>query len=163
MIEEGGPALEEVHVDSRTNVIVDNGVLLTYLCDSYAARKLGRTSTASAARGAGGGVGPSTSNVILVPSEDTTEEDIIASTKRGFLVRQMMGYGFNPSTGDFSRGASGLWIEDGRIAYPVSEVTISSNLDTMLKGIDAIANRYELRSSALSPMLRIQSMTVAGE
>jgi len=147
---------------SRQNVIVSKGVLQTYLYDSYAARKLGRKSTASAARGAGGGVGPSTSNVILTPSSDTTEADIIASTKRGLLVRQMMGFGYNASTGDFSRGAAGLWIEDGRIAFPVSEVTISSNLDTMLKGIDAVADGFVVRSSALSPMIRIASMTIAG-
>ena len=147
---------------SRTNVVVERGILQTYLCDCYAGRKLGRASTASAGRGAGGGVGPSTSNFTLRPREDTTEADIISSTRRGLLVRHLMGFGFNPSTGDFSRGASGLWIEDGRIAYPVSEVTISSNLDTMLQAIDAVANEVEIRASSLSPMIRISSMTIAG-
>ena len=148
---------------SRKNVVVDRGILRTYLCDSYAARKLKRASTASAGRGAGGGVGPSTSNIILQPSTNTSEADIIASTRRGLLVRHMMGFGFNASTGDFSRGASGLWIEDGRIAFPVSEVTISSNLRTMMESIDAVGDQLVVRSAALSPMVRIASMTVAGE
>ncbi len=148
---------------SRQNIVVQDGILKTYLCDSYAGRKLSRTSTASAGRSAGGGVGPSTSNIILQPWENVSEADIIASTKRGLLVRQMMGLGFNSSTGDFSRGAAGLWIEDGQIAFPVSEVTISSNLDKMLKGIDAVADSYALRSSALCPMIRIGSMTLAGQ
>jgi len=148
---------------SRRNVVVDGGILRTFLCDSYAARKLQRASTASASRGAGGGVGPSTSNIILEPRAGTTEADIIDSTAKGFLVRQMLGHGFNPSTGDFSRGASGFWIEGGRIVHPVSEVTISSDLDSMCKGIDAVADRLVLRSSALSPMVRVASMTIAGE
>ena len=147
---------------SRRNVLVERGILKTYLCDCYAGRKLGRPSTASAARGAGGGVGPSTSNLVLEPRADTTEQDIIASTKRGLLVRQMMGFGFNASTGDFSRGAAGLWIEDGKIAYPVSEVTISLNLNDLLQRIDAVADRCVQRSASLSPMFRVSSMTIAG-
>lgn len=148
---------------SRRNVVVEGGVLRMYLCDCYAGRKLGRPSTGSAARSTSGGVGPSTTNIMLRPSEGTTEEEIIGSTKRGLLVRQMMGFGFNASTGDFSRGASGHWIEDGRVVHPVSEVTISSNLDAMLRGIDAVGDRVELRSSALSPMLRVGTMTIAGQ
>lgn len=148
---------------SRRNVVVEEGILRTYLCDSYAARKLGRASTASAGRGAGGGVGPSTTNLVLQPSTDTSEDDIIASTKRGLLVRQMMGFGFNASTGDFSRGASGLWIEDGRIAFPVSEVTISSNLGAMLEAVDMVGDRIVMRSASMCPMVRVGSMTIAGE
>jgi PmbA protein len=159
----GSRAHDGEGLPSRENVIVDAGILRTYLCDSYAARKLGRGSTGSAGRGAGGGVSPSTSNVILKPCPGTTEADIIASTKRGLLVRQMMGHGFNPSTGDFSRGAAGLWIEQGRVVHPVSEVTISSNLNTMLQSIDAVADGFVVRSSALCPMIRVASMTIAGE
>jgi PmbA protein len=88
---------------------------------------------------------------------------IIASTSRGLFVTGMLGFGFNPVTGDFSRGAVGFWIENGRLAYPVSEVTISSNLDAMLKGIDAIGNDQVILSSVIAPTFRVASMTIAGQ
>jgi PmbA protein len=74
----------------------------------------------------------------------------------------MMGFGFNAVTGDFSRGAAGFWIENGRLAFPVSEVTISSNLDAMLRGVDAVANDLELKTSTAAPTFRVSSMTIAG-
>ena len=86
----------------------------------------------------------------------------MASTTRGLYVTDMMGFGFNGVTGDFSRGASGFWIEDGKKVFPVSEVTISSNLDAMLKGIDRVGSDLDLRSSIASPTIRIASMTLAG-
>jgi PmbA protein len=148
-------------VPSRRNVIVDRGILQTYLCDSYSARKLARTSTASAARGASGGVGPSISNFILQPT-DTKASDIVRSTQRGLYVTEMMGFGYNPVTGDFSRGASGFWIEDGAFAFPVSEVTISLNVDQLWQHIDAIGDDLDLRSPMASPTLRVSAMTIAG-
>ena len=147
---------------SRRNVVVVQGVLQMFLCDCYSARKLDRASTASASRGSGGGVGPSTTNWILQPVPGQTEQDIVSKTQRGLYVVEMMGYGFNPTTGDFSRGASGLWIENGQLTYPVSEVTISLNLDQLLQRIDAVADRFELRSSTLSPAIRVAAMTIAG-
>jgi PmbA protein len=90
-------------------------------------------------------------------------QSIVASTKRGLFVTNMLGFGFNPVTGDFSRGASGFWIEDGRFVHPVSEVTISSNLDTMLKGIDAVGNDSIVVSSIVAPTFRIASMIIAGQ
>jgi len=147
---------------SRRNTVVENGSLRTFLCDLYSARKLGRKSTASAARGAGGGVGPSTTNLVLRPIKGASEQDIIADTKRGLYVTDMMGFGFNATTGDFSRGASGLWIENGKLTHPVSEVTISLNLDEILKRIDAIAESFELRSSTIAPCFRVSRMTLAG-
>jgi PmbA protein len=146
---------------SRRNVVVEEGTLRTYLLDSYSARKLELASTASAARGGSGGVGPSTTNFVLQPS-DTSPEQILASTKRGLLVTEMMGFGFNPVTGDFSRGASGFWIEDGAIAHPVSEVTISLNVDELFKRIDAVGSDLDLRTSTASPTLRVSSMTIGG-
>jgi PmbA protein len=146
---------------SRRNVVVDKGQLKTYLCDSYSARKLGRASTASAARGGGGGVGPSTTNFVLQPT-DVSPEDILASTARGLFVTDMMGFGFNPVTGDFSRGASGFWIEDGKLAFPVSEVTISLNADEIFKRIDAVGSDLDLRTSTASPTIRVSAMTIAG-
>ncbi len=145
---------------TRRNVVVENGILKTYLCDCYSARKLQRKSTSNAARG-GGSISASTTNFILQPGT-TTPAELIASTPTGLYVTELMGMGFNPVTGDFSRGAAGFWIENGKLAFPVSEVTISSNLDAMLKGIDAIANDLSLKTSTAAPTLRIQSMTIAG-
>jgi PmbA protein len=146
---------------SRRNVVVERGVLQTYLCDSYSGRKLGRASTASAARGGGGGVGPSTSNFLLQPTA-TKAADIVAGTPRGLYVTEMMGFGFNAVTGDFSRGASGFWIEDGKLAYPVSEVTISLNVDQLWQRIDAVGDDLDQRSATASPTLRVSAMTIAG-
>jgi PmbA protein len=142
-------------------VVVEKGVLKTYLCDSYSARKLSRESTGSAARGGGAGVGPSTSNFILHPGTDSNEA-IVKGTKRGLYVTEMMGFGFNAVTGDFSRGAAGFWIEDGALAFPVSEVTISLNVDELWKRIDAVGSDLDMRTSTASPTLRVAKMTVAG-
>jgi PmbA protein len=146
---------------SRKNVVVEKGILRTYLCDSYSARKLGRESTASAARGGGAGVGPSTSNFILAGGVDSNEA-IVKGTKSGLYVTDMMGFGFNAVTGDFSRGASGFWIENGELAYPVSEVTISLNVDELWKRIDAVGSDLDMRTSTVSPTLRVGKMMVAG-
>jgi PmbA protein len=146
---------------SRQNVVVEKGVLVQYLCDSYSARKLGRKPTASASRGAGGGVGPSTSNFILKPTA-TKAEEIVRQTKRGLYVTEMMGFGFNPVTGDFSRGAAGFWIENGELAFPVNEVTISLNFDELLKRIDAVGDDLDLRSATATPTFRVEKMTIAG-
>ncbi|MGD0678584.1 MAG: metallopeptidase TldD-related protein [Polyangiaceae bacterium] len=146
---------------SRRNVVVERGILRTYLCDSYSARKLGRESTASAARGAGAAVGPSTSNFVLSPGTDSNEA-IVRATSRGLYVTEMMGFGFNAVTGDFSRGAAGFWIEDGELVYPVSEVTISLNVDDLWQSIDAIGSDLDLRTATAAPTLRVAKMTIAG-
>ena len=146
---------------SRQNVVVERGVLRTYLCDSYSGRKLGRPSTASASRGGSGGVGASTSNFVLQPGTSTPEE-ILADTPSGLYVTEMMGFGYNPVTGDFSRGAAGFWIEGGKIVHPVSEVTISLNLDQLLKRVDRVGTDLDLRTATASPTLRVSRMTIAG-
>ncbi|MEM9695213.1 MAG: metallopeptidase TldD-related protein, partial [Myxococcota bacterium] len=146
---------------SRKNVVVENGILKSYLLDSYSGRKLEMPSTASASRGGGGGVGPSSTNFVLQPT-DTQAEDIIKDTERGLLVISMMGFGFNAVTGDFSRGASGFWIENGEIVHPVNEVTISLNVDDLYQRIDRIGDDLDLRTSTASPTIRVSSMTIAG-
>jgi len=147
-------------LDSRRTFVVKDGILESYLLDCYSARKLGLEPTASASR-AGGSIGPSTTNFILAAGQVSPAE-VIARTERGLLVTEMMGFGFNAITGDFSRGAAGFLIEDGRLSHPVSEVTISSNLDRMLQGIDLVANDLELKSSTASPTFRVDAMTVSG-
>ena len=146
---------------TRKNVLVKGGVLETVLCDVYSARKLGRTSTGSAGRGIGGNPGPTTSNLIL-QAGTTSKAEILKQTGTGLYVTSMMGFGFNPVTGDFSRGAQGFWIENGELTFPVSEITVSCNFDDLLKRIDLVGNDLDLRSSTACPTFRVSHMTVAG-
>jgi PmbA protein len=145
---------------TRPNVVVDEGVLRTFLLDTYAARKLGKVSTGSAGRGIGGGPHVSTSNFILRPGK--SDPASLERLERGLLVTELMGFGFNAVTGDYSQGAGGFWIEKGERAYPVSEITISSNFDDLWKGIDAVGADLDTRSSVQCPTLRVGRMTVAG-
>ncbi len=144
---------------ARRNVVVHGGTLETYLLDTYSARKLGMKSTGSAASATGTGAG--VSNFFIQPGE-TSHDDIVRSTRRGLYVTGMMGFGFNAVTGDFSRGALGYWIEDGALAFPVSEITISLNFRELLARIDAVGDDLDLKSGVASPTLRVSSMTIAG-
>ena len=146
---------------TRDNIIVNEGVLETVLCDVYSARKLNRRSTGSASRSTGGLPSPSTSNLIMKP-RDMSPNDIIAQTKQGLYVTGMMGFGFNPITGDFSRGAFGFWIEDGKLTFPVTEVTISANLNDLMSRIDMVGNDLDQRASTMTPTFRVSEMTIAG-
>jgi len=131
------------------------------LCDVYSGRKLGRASTGSAGRGIGGNPGPTTSNLIM-EAGSITREELLKQTDRGLYVTSLMGFGFNPVTGDFSRGAQGFWIEKGELTFPVSEVTIAANFDQILKRIDLVANDLVLRSSTAAPTFRVSHMMLAG-
>ncbi len=146
---------------SRKNEVVKAGRLETFLLDTYSARKLGRESTGSASRGLGARPGVAPSNFILEPGEFPPEA-LLGDVKRGLLVKNMMGFGFNAVTGDFSRGAEGFWIEDGQIARPVSGVTVSLNFDALWKSIDAIGNDLVLKRRYASPSFRVSNMTIAG-
>jgi PmbA protein len=141
-------------------VLVDQGVLASYLLDTYSARKLGGRSTHHAARD-GSGVTVGTTNLMLLPGTATPEE-LIASVDNGFYVTDLIGFGVNGVTGDYSRGAAGLWIENGRLAYPVEEVTVAGNLLEMFSSIDGVGNDLVLRDRTASPTLRIARMVVAG-
>ena len=146
---------------TRRNVVIDRGRLETWLLDSYSGRKLGLASTGNASRSAGSvpGVGPT--NLWMEPGEKTLAE-LVADTRRGLLVTELIGMGFNPVTGDYSRGAAGLWIEGGEIAYPVEEITIASNFADMLIGIDAVGSELLWLGRVASPPLRVANMTVGG-
>ncbi|MBX3248769.1 MAG: TldD/PmbA family protein [Myxococcales bacterium] len=157
----GSRAFDGEGLLSRRTVVVEKGELKTYLLDSYAARKLSMESTASASRGSSGGVSPSTTNFVLQPGA-MSREALLAGTPRGLYVTEMMGFGFNAVTGDFSRGAAGFLIENGELTRPVSEVTISLNLDEILKRIDAVADDLDLRTATASPTFRVSGMTIAG-
>jgi PmbA protein len=145
---------------TRTNVIVDQGVLKTFLCDTYAGRKLGRASTGSAGRGIGGSPHVTTSNFILRAGKTPARQ--LEQVERALYVTELMGFGFNAVTGDFSQGAGGFWIEKGERIHPVSEITISANFDDLWKGIDAIGDDPDTRSSVVSPSFRVAKMTIAG-
>jgi PmbA protein len=108
----------------------------------------------------GGGPHVSTSNFVLRPGKSRAED--IAKVDRGLLVTELMGFGFNPVTGDFSQGAGGFWLENGERAFPVSEVTISINFDDLWKGIDAVGDDLDTRSSVQCPTFRVAKVTVAG-
>ncbi len=146
---------------TRRTVVVSEGVLQSYLLDSYSARKLGLASTHHAARD-GAGVTVATTNLMLMPGS-TSPQDLIASVREGLYVTELIGFGVNGVTGDYSRGAVGLWIENGAFAYPVEEVTIAGNLLEMFAEVDGIGNDLVLRERTAAPTVKIASMVVAGD
>ena len=146
---------------SRRTVVVEAGVLRSYLLNTYSARKLGVKSTHNASRGLAGTPGIGCGNLYLEPGTQTPEE-ILAAIPAGLYVTGLMGFGVNVVTGDYSRGATGLWIENGQLTHAVEEVTIAGNLAGMLKNVTAIGNDLEFRGAVASPTLRIDGMTIAG-
>ncbi len=146
---------------TRRTVVVERGVLKSYVLNTYTARKLGMESTGNASRGLAGAPGIGAGNFYLEPGVLTPEE-ILGDVKQGLYVTQTMGFGVNLVTGDYSQGASGLWIENGELAYPVEEITIAGNLKDMYRNIVAIGNDLDFRSSSAAPTIRVEGMTIAG-
>ena len=149
-------------VPTRRTVVIENGVLKSYLLNTYTAKKLGLQTTGNASRGLAGtpGIGPG--NYFLQPGAKTQKE-LIAGIKEGLYVTEFLGHGANLVTGDYSRGASGLWISGGELSYPVEEITVAGNLKEMFFNISDIANDLEFRGSVAAPTLRIDGLTVGGE
>jgi PmbA protein len=145
---------------TQRTIVVEHGVLRSYLLDTYCARRLGMTSTGNAARDASG-ISVGASNLYLVPGTSTPAE-IIASVKSGLYLTELIGFGVNLVTGDYSRGAVGLWIENGELAYPVEEITIAGNLNEMLGHIEMVGNDLTFRGRTAAPTLKIARMTIAG-
>ena len=145
---------------TQSREIVRDGVLQGWTLDLATARKLGLHSTASAARGTSAPPSPSVTNVTLTPG-DHSRADLIAQMGTGLLVTSMIGSTINPNTGDYSRGASGFWIENGQIAYPVNEITIAGNLRDMLRRI-LPANDARDHLSRRVPSLLVEGLTLAG-
>jgi PmbA protein len=146
---------------TRRKPIVENGILKNYLLNTYTARKLNMQSTGNASRGLAGNPGIGGGNVYLEKGSLTPEE-ILADIKSGLYVTELMGFGVNMVTGDYSRGASGLWIENGELTYAVQEITIAGNLKEIFQNIVAIGNDLEFRGAVTAPTLRIEGMTIAG-
>jgi PmbA protein len=149
-------------IPTRKTVVVENGVLNSYLLNTYTARKLGLKTTGNAVRGLAGNPGIGNGNFYLKPGTHSPQQ-IVAGVKRGLYVTEFLGFGVNLVTGDFSRGASGQWIENGEFAYPVEEITVAGNLKDMLNNIVEIGDDLLFRSSVACPTLRIEGMTIAGE
>ena len=149
-------------VPTRRTMVIEKGVLKSYLLNTYTARKLSLQTTGNAARGLAGNPGIGSGNFFLQTGPHSPQQ-IIAGVKRGFFVTEFLGFGVNLVTGDYSRGASGIWIEDGELTFPVEEVTVAGNLKEMLNSIVEIGNDLEFRSSVACPTLRIDGMTLAGE
>ena len=141
--------------------LVEQGVLKTYLLDSYSARKLKLRPTGNAARSVGDSPSVSPTNLYLEPGRHSPQE-IIGTVKQGLYVTELIGFGVNGVTGDYSRGAGGLWIENGELTYPVQEVTIAGNLKEMFQSIEMIGNDLHWRSAVVSPTLKIAEMMIAG-
>jgi PmbA protein len=146
---------------SLRTVVVEAGVLRNYLLNTYTARKLGMKSTHNASRGLAGTPGIGCGNLYLEPGT-LTPDQIIRDIPAGLYVTSLMGFGVNTVTGDYSRGTTGLWIENGQLTYAVEEVTVAGNLGEMLQNVTAIGNDLEFRGSVACPTLRIDSMTIAG-
>ncbi|HZU28406.1 MAG TPA: metallopeptidase TldD-related protein [Bryobacteraceae bacterium] len=157
----GSSPFDDEGVPSRRTVVIERGVLKTWLLNSYAARRLGMKTTGNAARGVAGNASIGHGNFFLEPG-DKSEQEIVRGIGRGLYVTELIGSGVNIVTGDYSRGAAGLWIEGGEFAYPVSEITIAGKLPEMLTGITQVGSELEFRGSTASPALVIGEMTVSG-
>jgi PmbA protein len=148
-------------IPTRRTVVIENGVLKSYVLNTYTAKKLGLQTTGNASRGLAGtpGIGPG--NYFLQPGTKTPQR-LIGELKEGLYVTEFLGMGVNLVTGDYSRGASGLWISGGELTYPVEEITVAGNLKDMFLNISEIANDLEFRGSVASPTIRIDGLTVGG-
>ncbi len=147
-------------VAGRRLALIDDGVLTSWLLDSATARELGFTTTGHAQRGVSSSPSPGPTNLHLEPGAQSPEQ-LIADIADGFYVTDLIGSGANPVTGDYSRGASGFWIENGALSYPVSEVTIAGNLIAMFGALQP-ANDLEFRYGTNAPSVRVEGLTVAG-
>lgn len=146
---------------TRRTVLVERGILKSYVTNTYTGRKLGIPSTGNAARGLAGNPGIGAGNFYLEAGSMTPEE-ILRPIQQGLYVTEIMGSGVNLVTGDYSQGAAGLWIENGELAYPVEEITIAGNLKDMYRNIVAIGNDLVFRGASAAPTICIEGMTIAG-
>ncbi|HEX3742628.1 MAG TPA: TldD/PmbA family protein [Bryobacteraceae bacterium] len=157
----GSSPFDDEGVPSRRTIVIEKGVLKNYLLNSYAARKLGMKTTGNASRGLTGNAGIGHGNFYVEKGVQSPDQ-ILSGIANGFYVTELIGFGVNTVTGDYSRGAAGLWIRNGELAYAVSEVTIAGNLKEMLMGLEALGSDLEFRRSISAPTIKIGEMTVGG-
>ena len=148
-------------VVSRKLPIFEGGAFRNFLFDTYNARRLGRRSTGAAQRGLTSAPAPASSNFVMTAGQ-TEASALHDGIESGLMLTDLMGFGVNLTTGDFSRGAQGFWIENGRVTYPVTEINLSGNLKEMLAGIDAVGNDLLWRGSSAAPSFRMSRLTVSG-
>jgi PmbA protein len=148
----GAKPFDREGVPTRKTTVIENGVLKSFLLDTYSARKLEMRSTGNAS-------GP---NNLYLEAGPTPPETIIQSVKKGLLLTGTIGFGLVPTTGDISRGAFGMWIENGQVAYPVSEITISANLGELLHNIKMVGNDLKYKQAVNGPTILVEGMTIGG-
>jgi PmbA protein len=158
----GTSPFDDEGVPSRRTVVIERGVLKSYLLNAYTARKLGMKTTGNGARGITGNTGVGHGNLFL-EAGDLEPYALIRGIRTGLYVTELIGSGVNIVTGDYSRGAAGQWIEHGDFAYPVSEITIASTLQRMLMDLRSVGDDLEFRGSVASPTVVIAEMTVSGQ
>ena len=149
----GSASFDGEGVATYEHDIVRDGVLASYVLDSYSGRRLGMKTTANA-----GGL-----HNWMFTGETRSFESLLGEMRTGFLVTELMGHGVNPVTGDYSRGASGFWVEDGAVAYPVSEVTIAANLRDMFRGLVGVGDDVDVRGSIRCGSILVGEMMIAGD
>lgn len=149
-------------VPTRRTVVIEKGELKSYLLNTYTAKKLKLSTTGNASRGLAGTPGIGVGNFFLQPGTRDPRQ-ILADVPNGLYVTEFLGFGVNLVTGDYSRGASGMWIENGELTYPVEEITVAGNLKDILFNISEIGNDLEFRGAVACPTLRIDGLTIAGE
>lgn len=157
----GSRPFDSEGIHSQTTVVARDGVLESYLLDCYSARKLGLETTANSNRELYGGPSVGPSNFYL-KAGSTPPADIIASVPNGLYVTELIGFGANIVSGDYSRGAAGLWIEGGKLAFPVEEITIAGNLKDMLTAVEAVGNDLLVLDEIFAPTVLIGKMVVSG-
>lgn len=158
----GTSPFDDEGVPSRRTVVIERGVLKSYLLNTYTARKLDLKTTGNASRGLSGAAGVGPGNFYIEAGE-RSEQQLISGIKQGLYITELIGASANNATGDYSSGAAGLWIENGELAYPVSEITVAGNLKQMLLDMEQPGSNLEFRSSIASPSIVIPEMTISGQ
>jgi PmbA protein len=158
----GTTPFDDEGVASRRTMVIEKGVLKSYLLNTYSARKLSLKTTGNASRGITGNAGIGPGN-FFIEAGALAPADIIANISSGLYVTELIGGGANTVTGDYSSGAAGLWIENGKLTYPVSEITIAGTMQQMLQGIEQVGSDLEFRGSIAAPTILIREMTISGQ
>ena len=158
----GTTPFDDEGVASRRTIVIERGVLKSYLLNTYSARKLNLKTTGNASRGITGNAGIGPGN-FFIEAGKLPQSEIIASLPTGLYVTELIGGGANTVTGDYSSGAAGLWIENGKLTFPVSEITIAGTMQQMLEGIEQVGADLEFRGSIASPTILIKEMTISGQ
>jgi len=158
----GTTPFDDEGVASRRTVVIEKGVLKSYLLNTYSARKLNLTTTGNASRGITGNAGIGPGN-FFIEAGALPPAEIIANIPSGLYVTELIGGGANTVTGDYSSGAAGLWIENGKLTYPVSEITIAGTMQQMLQGLEQVGSDLEFRGSIAAPTILIREMTISGQ